>query len=301
MYYQELLDDFVGMCREIIGKEDAGKEVIGREAAGKEAVDIKSPLTGIYLHGSMAMGCFNPEKSDIDLIVVAEGEISDRQKMRFMEQVVRLNERAPAKGLELSIVKRKYCKPFVYPTPYELHFSPAHLQWFRDRPEHYIQNMKGEDRDLAAHFTIINRYGIALYGRAVSDVFGEVPRKAYADSIWFDVENAGEDIEGNAVYVILNLCRAAAFAREGLCLSKAGGGQWGLENIAGKYHALISEALVSYRSGAAAGKDGFVGAGVLGGDSGFCRFGGSAGMTRADRELARQFAEDMLREIRHFL
>ena len=263
MYYQELLDDFVDMCREIIGEEETGKKT----------------LTGIYLHGSMAMGCFNPAKSDIDLIVVIEDEISDRQKMRFMEQVARLNERAPAKGLELSVVKREYCKPFVYPTPYELHFSPCHLQWFLDRPEDYIRNMKGEDRDLAAHFTIINRYGILLYGRAVSDVFGEVPEKDYADSIRFDVENAKEDIEGNPMYVILNLCRAAAFAREGLCLSKSAGGRWGLENTAGRYHPLISGALASYRSGAAVGNDDL------------------AGMIQKDRELARQFAEDMLGEI----
>ena len=29
-------------------------------------------LTGVYLHGSLAMGCFNPKKSDIDLLVVVE-------------------------------------------------------------------------------------------------------------------------------------------------------------------------------------------------------------------------------------
>lgn len=272
MYYQELLDDFVGMCGEIIGKDQ---------------------LTGVYLHGSMAMGCFNPEKSDIDLIVVIEGEISDARKMKFMEQVVRLNERAPAKGLELSIVRRKYCRPFVYPTPYELHFSPAHLQWFRERPEDYVRNMKGEDKDLAAHFTIINRYGLALYGEAIPAVFGEVPKKDYADSIWYDVENAGADIDGNSVYVILNLCRTAAFMREGLCLSKAEGGQWGLENISWKYRELILEALASYRAEMSEGTGG--------GYKGSCETGiidSLTGASRTDRELARRFAEDMLREIR---
>ena len=302
MYYQELLDDFVGMCREIIGNEAAGEAVTrredaGKEPAGKDAVGGKNPLTGIYLHGSMAMGCFNPQKSDIDLIVVVEGEISDGQKMRFMERVVRMNERAPVKGLELSVVQRRYCRPFVYPTPYGLHFSPAHLQWFRERPEEYVRNMKGEDRDLAAHFTVINRYGIALYGEAVRDVFGEVPKRDYADSIWCDVRSAKEDIEGNAVYVILNLCRAAAFLREGLCLSKEGGGRWGVTNIAVKYRGLISWALASYKSDGSARADGAgaddgpAGAAGVGADDGF------AGAVLPDRELAGQFAEEMLSEI----
>jgi hypothetical protein len=39
--------------------------------------------------------------------------------MEFMKQVVKLNEQASAKGLEISIVKREYCKPFVYPTPFD--------------------------------------------------------------------------------------------------------------------------------------------------------------------------------------
>ena len=34
-------------------------------------------LVGIYLHGSAVMGCFNPEKSDIDLIVVVKNDIPD--------------------------------------------------------------------------------------------------------------------------------------------------------------------------------------------------------------------------------
>ena len=28
-------------------------------------------LVGVYLHGSAVMGCFNPAKSDLDFIVVA--------------------------------------------------------------------------------------------------------------------------------------------------------------------------------------------------------------------------------------
>lgn len=289
MYYQDLLDDLVDMCRDIIGEEADRGEAIGSPLPEKDSDGRKSRLTGVYLHGSMAMGCFNPEKSDIDIIVVIEGEITDRQKMRFMEQVVRLNGRAPAKGLELSIVNRNYCKPFVYPTPYELHFSPGHLQWFLDRPQHYIQNMKGVDKDLAAHFAVINRYGIALYGRAVPDVFGEVPGKDYADSIWYDVENAGEDIEGNATYVILNLCRAAAFLREGLCLSKADGGGWGLKNISEKYRKLILGALSSYRPGASENFDR---------DDSSAKFDDTAEAVRLNGALARQFAEDMLGEIR---
>lgn len=205
-------------------------------------------LVGIYLHGSAAMGCFNPQKSDLDLILVVEKEIPDAAKLEFMRNVVELNEEAPAKGIELSIVKKAYCDPFVYPTPFELHFSCAHLTWFREAPEDYVEKMKGTDEDLAAHFTIIRKYGIVLYGAGIEEVFGEVPQKDYIDSIWFDVENADEDIVENPLYVTLNLCRVLAYLQEGLVLSKQAGGEWGTRTLQGQFVGLIEAALECYKS-----------------------------------------------------
>lgn len=229
MPYQEVMSGLVKAAREAFGEK----------------------LAGVYLHGSMAMGCFHPEKSDIDLIIVIEDSIPDMQKMQYMRHVVRLNSQAPAKGLEISVVQRKYCNPFVYPTPYELHFSPAHLQWFESAPQDYIAKMKGTDIDLAAHFSIINHYGIVLYGEEINRVFGAVPKQDYLDSICADVRNAREDIMKEPVYIILNLCRVLAFLQEGLYLSKEAGGKWALR--AGILEgdllpALICDALECYGS-----------------------------------------------------
>lgn len=226
MPYQNLINEIVSVSREIIGEQ----------------------LTGIYLHGSLAMGCFNPDKSDIDFIIVIGDNISDEQKMRFMERIVVLNGQAPAKGLEMSIVLRKYCHPFIYPTPFELHFSPTHLQCFCDRPQDYIQNMKGEDKDLAAHFTIIRQYGIVLYGEEIESVFAEVPRQNYVDSIWEDVRNAREEILKQPMYIILNLCRVLAFQTDGLYLSKKEGAKWAIEHLPAEYTAVISSALTCYQT-----------------------------------------------------
>lgn len=226
MLCQNVIDEFTNMCKDIFSDN----------------------LTGVYLHGSLAMGCFNPKKSDIDFIVVIENEITETQKMDFMNSVVELNEQAPPKGIEVSIVKKEFCKPFVYPTRFELHFSIAHLQWFKNNPYEYIEKMNGTDKDLAAHFMIINQYGIVLYGKQIAEVFGEVQDEYYIDSIWEDVKNAKEDIFVNPVYVILNLCRVTAFLEERLCLSKTKGGKWGIEKANQKYKRLISKALQCYET-----------------------------------------------------
>ena len=126
-------------------------------------------LAGIYLHGSAVMGCYNPKKSDIDIIIVINDDMTDQVKRAYMDMVVRLHSMAPAKGIEMSIVKKQVCNPFVYPTPFELHFSEAHLQWYMEFPDDYIQKMNGTDKDLAAHFTVICRRGKCLYGLPVEE------------------------------------------------------------------------------------------------------------------------------------
>lgn len=216
------------------------------EIVDKSKIIFKENLTGIYLHGSLAMGCFNPDKSDIDLIIVIRSNITDIQKLQFMNHIVELNKMAPGKGIELSIVQEEYCRNFLYPTPFELHFSNAHLQWFIDNPTDYIHKMNGTDKDLAAHFKIIKKYGVVLQGEAINDIFADVPGKDYIDSIWGDVEGAKEDILEDPVYVILNLCRVAAFLKNDLILSKKQGGEWALQNLSTQYHMLISSAVQSY-------------------------------------------------------
>lgn len=205
-------------------------------------------LIGIYLHGSAVMGCYNEKKSDIDLLVVVEETIPNNIKHRFMDMVVELNTYAPPKGIELSIVKREVCNPFVYPTPFELHFSIAHLEWYITNPLDYIDKMKGTDKDLAAHFTIIYHRGRCLYGNDIKDVFGAVSKEDYFDSIWSDIEDAEREIMDNPTYMILNLCRVLAYKKEELILSKQEGGKWGIRNVPEEYQTLIIQALEEYIS-----------------------------------------------------
>ncbi len=205
-------------------------------------------LVGIYLHGSAVMGCFHEASSDIDLLVVVNAVISDEIKCYFMDMVVQLNSCAPKKGIEVSIVRQDVCKPFIYPTPFELHFSAVHLQWYKTNPEDYVKRMNGTDKDLAAHFTVIYHRGKCLYGKEIKEVFEEVSREIYFDSIWNDVKNAQEDIITNPAYMILNLCRVLAYKQNGLILSKKEGGHWGINNVPVKYHNLMILALDEYLS-----------------------------------------------------
>lgn len=205
-------------------------------------------LVGIYLHGSAAMGCFHENKSDIDLLVVVDRAVPKEVKRQYMDMIVELNSCAPEKGLEVSVVRKEVCRPFVYPTPFELHFSVMHLPWYKTDPSDYIDRMNGTDKDLAAHVTIICHRGTCLYGKKMEDVFGVVSKEYYFDSIWNDIESAEDEIITDPTYFILNLCRVLAFKEDGLILSKREGGDWGINNIPERYHELILCAMEEYSS-----------------------------------------------------
>ncbi len=208
---------------------------------------IGDNLVGIYLHGSAVMGCYNPEKSDLDFVVVVKENVKDETKKAFMDMVIALNAQTPGKGIEMSIVKREVCDPFIYPTPFELHFSQMHIKWYSENPDDYIRKMNGTDKDLAAHFKVIKARGKCLFGLSIDEVFGEVPEQYYMDSLWNDIEEATEEITDNTMYLTLNLARVYAWVKEKKVLSKKEGGEWGLKNLPDKYHSLLQEALKEYK------------------------------------------------------
>ena len=207
---------------------------------------LKENLVGVYLHGSLAMGCFNSQKSDIDLIIVVNEPLSDAIKKEYLDMVVEHNAKAPKKGIEMSVVLQKACQPFIYPTPFELHFSAGYLDWYKENPDDYIRKMKGTDKDLAAHFTIINKRGVCLFGLPINEVFAEVPASDYMNSIWYDVEHAKKEIKHYPMYLTLNLARVLAYKEEGLVLSKKEGAEWAINNLPEEYHPLIRSAFSDY-------------------------------------------------------
>lgn len=202
---------------------------------------LKDNLVGVYLHGSLAMGCCT-NTSDIDILVVVNHPLTFSIKRHIIDGIIVL-EALPEKGLEMSIVLKKHTRDFVYPTPFELHYSDFHqAKYLHERD--YI--CVGRDRDLAAHITVINQRGICLFGEEIHDVFGCVPRDDFLNAILFDIENVKTKILIKPVYYILNLCRILLYLKEGSVSSKLEGGKWGMENVSPNYIHIIEMSLQSY-------------------------------------------------------
>lgn len=207
--------------------------------------ELGSDLVGIYLHGSLAMGCFNPDTSDVDLLLVVQDKLTGESMRRLAKHVVHFHDAMPnQQGLELSIVLASSLQDFVYPPPFEFHYSAVHRERYLT-DEQYICGGFG-DVDLAAHYTVIYHRGIALYGKPIREVFPPIDPHYYTQAILHDVESAVQDITGSPMYYTLNLCRVLYYLKEGVVSSKKEGGEWGLHALPSKYHPIIQRALDQY-------------------------------------------------------
>lgn len=234
----------------MIGSEAAAWRLLKDISDEYQAV-LGEKLVGVYAHGSLVFGCFHWAVSDIDFLVVVEEEPTAYQKEQLIRALLERTVEAPQKGFEMSVVCQEHLNPFAYPTPFCLHFSNTHLEACRKDLSGYCRRMRGTDRDLAAHCMVTHGKGRAVAGKPISDVFGEVPREAYLDSIRMDVEDARNEMQTNPVYMALNLCRVLAAVRDDLVLSKKEGGEWACSHIDNQWLGLIGKAIDAYSNGVA--------------------------------------------------
>ena len=206
-------------------------------------------LVGIYLHGSLAAGCFQWEYSDIDFLVVVRRPLTVEKKIALVETLYALTPDAPPAGFEMSVILEEYCRNIPYPIPYELHYSNRFQLDYEMDSRGFCARMHGQDPDLTAHILDLLAYGAVIHGPSVGRVFDQVKREDALDSIRYDLKDAAEHIHDNPVYYVLNLCRAVAFCRENRAMSKKAGGEWALKHMPAVHQRVIQAALNAYSTG----------------------------------------------------
>lgn len=222
------------------------------------AARLGERLSGVVLHGSLAMGSFRRGVSDLDLLVVADDDLAPDLRRALALDLVALADRRPIAGdVELSAVRaRDAAAPFVHPMPFTLHYGPDWREAIRRGETDFAAERT--DPDLAAHVTVARARGIALLGPPPDVLFAPVPWEHYLDAVRGDLAWLLEDENfcDNPPYAVLNLCRVweLADAPKGTVRSKEEGGAWGRTHLPATFAPLIDQAL-AHRRGAAVAWD----------------------------------------------
>ena len=210
---------------------------------------VDENLIDIYLHGSLAMGCFNPARSDIDLLVVTQHGMPVETK-RDIAQILLTYSLSPS-PVEISFLVLSDIHPFQHPLPFDLHYSESwrgqYTQALADGTWRTWNDEKKRDHDLAAHITVTRARGICLYGKPILEVLPPVPPAFYTTSIVGDFNDALAERQLMPVYFTLNACRILAYLRDGYIYSKEEGGVWGLQTLPPELHGVVAQALEMYR------------------------------------------------------
>lgn len=210
-------------------------------------------LLGLYLHGSLAIGCFNPARSDLDLLVLTGDTMLAGAKRAVVALL--LERSGDPYPIEISFLRRSDLRPWQFPTPFDLHYSEA----WRARYEAGLASGAGRhwngrereqeqvDPDLAAHITITQHRGVRLCGPPIEDAFPPVPRADYLASILGDYASARDGIARRPVYGVLNLCRAYLYLLDGRIGSKEEAGDWAAHTLPADLRPMVERALTLYR------------------------------------------------------
>jgi hypothetical protein len=210
------------------------------------AVILSDDLVGVYLHGSAATGCFNPDRSDIDLLVVARQALSPEQR-RAVATLLLASSGAPY-PVELTLVTTGQLHPWRHPTPFDFHYSES---WRASLAQQLaageLSSPELTDPDLAAHITVLQAQGRVLVGAPIDEVFPEVPAADFRQVILADLDWIRH--HSTTIYGVLNTCRILAYLDGQGLLSKAEGADWALDNLPATYRATITKARSAYHHG----------------------------------------------------
>jgi streptomycin 3"-adenylyltransferase len=217
------------------------REVLSETLSGVHSI-LGDNLVGIYLYGSLAMECFNPESSDIDVVLVAKKRLLKEQRKKIIDYLKGVCSKS--KRIELGIVCEDVIRHPRYPIMVDLHF-----EYWGD----IFENEK--DKEIPSNLYTTKERGFCVWGMPINDVFSEIAAEYHLRSVMEDLwhtrkylhespEHVGYD---SAVYWVLGSCRILAFIREEKVLSKLEGGQWGLANLPKEHHDSIKQALSYYQ------------------------------------------------------
>jgi streptomycin 3"-adenylyltransferase len=206
-------------------------------------------LLGIYLHGSLALGGFQPTRSDIDMLVVNRQRMDPDTKRAVIATLLRIS-RMPC-PLDIDFLAEQDIFPFQHPLPCDLHYEETcreqYEQDLRTGAWKHWNDTVERDPDLTISIRVLHQCGICLYGKPVSEILPPVPEQDFRDAVVKKVQAEINHRRQDPISFVLNACRACAYLRDGVILSKDEGALWGVTHLPEQYHPLIQQALALYR------------------------------------------------------
>lgn len=180
-------------------------------------------VQGVFLHGSLVLGDFVEGRSDLDLLVVVDGEL-DEPERHIVLRCVRRCLCGRVQRADLRVVRREVAADPSFPPELELDVET------RGREIKAVGGPRPE-RDLAVEFWVVRHHGRVLLGPDPAELISEVPASwvdAAGDAQLADWERRPFDPR-HAELMVFVACRIWRFAVERVHCGKTAAAEWALE------------------------------------------------------------------------
>ena len=196
-------------------------------------------LVGIYLYGSLTQGAFNPERSDVDCIVVMHRELTDTQFNQLDGWFSRVGLENPwVARLQISLLLRDDILTTTAKGNCLYQFGRLSRVGSDGNPIIWMNVLENGIVLLGAPADsfvppITSEMLLAALAREVRYLREEIVEKP--DSEWRDVPTY-------RVYAVLTLCRILYSHMHGTVVSKPKAAEWALNALPDRWHAVIADA-----------------------------------------------------------
>ncbi len=201
---------------------------------------LNSRLVGFYLHGSLSLGDFDPEASDVDFLVVTteelRGEILD--EVHTMHQDIAASGLPYAKRLEGSYISRAAVR----------RYDPHNARHPAMSVNRQLQ-VKHHTHSWIIDRHIVREHGIILWGPSpktlIDSIAGEQLREAVSILLHEHWAKPYTDSERHwQAYAALSMCRALYTLHYGTVIPKPQAAAWALQALEPTWKPLIKRALI---------------------------------------------------------
>lgn len=147
-------------------------------------------LVGVYLHGSVALGAFQPASGDLDVLVVVKDALTIETKLKIAQDLLEIDG-SPC-PVELSAVKLCDVQPWRTPGNCVFHYSDFWSERIEQRlhdPDFncYVLDREFPDADVTSYIKLILQCGVTLYGPPSKEIFSEISDEDFWQGISADV------------------------------------------------------------------------------------------------------------------
>ncbi|GLO66809.1 MULTISPECIES: aminoglycoside adenylyltransferase domain-containing protein [Oceanobacillus] len=210
---------------------------------------LHKKLEGIYLHGSIVLGGFQKNKSDIDLIIIINQPLYLHEKHGLLSYF--LSQSMTPYPIEVSVLEKSRLENWRHPSTYDFHYSKYWRDFYQYTPISKINTHLKEvhtDSDLAAHLTIVVNSGRCLYGEEIGQLFTTIPKKDYLLSLQGEFNDCLKSIREKPVYCILSLLRIEYYLVFAKIISKQEAALWGVNGNHSHSKKLLKKIKYAYEN-----------------------------------------------------